>query len=723
MVQPENLSFGPFEFQPGIGRLTKLGYSVKLQRKAAIILSCLLERRGEVVSRAQLQERLWPAGIYVDFELGIKVAMNKLRDALGDLSEDPVYIQTVYGEGYRFIAPVVPVAHSDDDTAPVPQPKAPGAIRRKIRWAGAIASVAAAATLALFLVRAASITPLHFQNRDWVVIAAFENPTGENVLDGSMEYALERELSLSSYVNVAPRERIGDTLKLMRQSPTVVLNEDLARQVAIRDGGIKAVLAGRVEKFGQKYVLTVRVLNPSGGETVAVFKKEGSQDQLADRAGSIAGEIRRRLGERGLDGGAAQAARLEKATTPSLTALRAFSQGMRNVNGFKWEAAAGLLQEAIREDPQFALAHIYAAHCYSNLGKDGLAAPHYEAAFQLAPGVSQRERLFILGSYYSRFLHDDRRALASYEALTNLYPDDYWGLNNLVGTYDNLGMHREGMEAARRLLAIRPTEAHTLLGEVQVANLDLETASDRWRNADVNGAAQEVVRVSAHAMAQANDGYAFHLAMANNTLGRVGAAKELCGHMGDLGLRRQCLLRVAYVGGDRDLAKELLSQLRTTRPPDEFLFVDVVVALWSGEIATAKQWAQLLRPTRPEVDGLILRAEGHPKEATDKLSNITSEVVNFYTLCIRLALASALETQGKIEEAIAKLEADTRPSLVDLRFGWPWLQCRVKLAELYRKAGREKDALRTEDELRLYLSEADPDHPVASRLRALHASR
>ena len=428
MVQPENLSFGPFEFQPGIGRLTKLGYPVKLQRKAAVILSCLLERRGEVVSRAQLQERLWPAGIYVDFELGIKVAMNKLRDALGDVSEDPVYIQTVYAKGYRFIAPVAPVAvlpseatdaagaHSEDASVPVPQADAPSAMRRRIRWAGAIASVAAAATLALFLVRAASMTPLHFQSRDWVVIAAFENPTGEKVLDGSMEYALERELSLSSYVNVAPRERVGDALKLMRQSPTAVLNEDLARQVAIRDGGIKAVLAGRVEKFGQKYVLTVRVLNPAGGEPVAVFKKEGSQDQLADRAGSIAGEIRRRLGERGLDAGAAQAAPLEKATTPSLTALRAFSLGIGNVNEEKDGPAAALFEEATREDPKFALAHIYAAHCYSNLGKDGLAAPHYEAAFQLAPGVSQRERLFILGSYYQRFLRDDRRALASYEA-------------------------------------------------------------------------------------------------------------------------------------------------------------------------------------------------------------------------------------------------------------------------------------------------------------------
>ena len=264
-----------------------------------------------------------------------------------------------------------------------------------------------------------------------------------------------------------------------------------------------------------------------------------------------------------------------------------------------------------------------------------------------------------------------------------------------------------------------------------VAETDLEAASDRWKIGDVKGTAQEVVRVSAHAMAQADDVYAFVVATANLTLGRIAAAKELCGHVGDLGYRRECLLRMAYVGGDRNLAKELLSQLRTTRPPDKFLVADVGEALWFGEIATAKQWAQQAQPPFPELDGLILLAEGHPKEAIEKIQRQEEmdkhppkfQDIVYGDLWVRWAWASALEGQGKIEEAIARLEPYTRPSTVSLLFGWSWPQCRVKLAELYRKAGREDDAVKTEDELRLYLSEADPDHPVASRLRPMHASR
>ena len=105
------------------------------------------------------------------------------------------------------------------------------------------------------------------------MIAAFENRTGEKLLDGSMEYALERELSQSRYLNVAPPDRINDALILMRQSPDAVLTPDLARQIAIRDGGIKAVLAGRIEKADPKYLLTLRVLDPASGAAVAVFEK------------------------------------------------------------------------------------------------------------------------------------------------------------------------------------------------------------------------------------------------------------------------------------------------------------------------------------------------------------------------------------------------------------------------------------------------------------------
>ena len=92
----------------------------------------------------------------------------------------------------------------------------------------------------------------------------------------------------------------------------------------------------------------------------------------------LSDQIRWRLGDPALNAGSA--ASLEKATTSSLAALRAFSAGIKAVNERRWEAAASLMEEAVQEDPQFALAHIYAAHSYSNVLNEDRAAPHYQAA-------------------------------------------------------------------------------------------------------------------------------------------------------------------------------------------------------------------------------------------------------------------------------------------------------------------------------------------------------
>lgn len=102
----DKLSFGSFEFEPRTGRLYKHGLRLRLQPKSAAVLECLLERPQEVVTREQLQRRLWPDGTHVDFGLGIKVAVKKLRDAVGDSADEPVYVQTVPGRGYRFIGTV-----------------------------------------------------------------------------------------------------------------------------------------------------------------------------------------------------------------------------------------------------------------------------------------------------------------------------------------------------------------------------------------------------------------------------------------------------------------------------------------------------------------------------------------------------------------------------------------------------------------------------------------
>lgn len=98
--------FGPYELDKDRNQLRKFGIRLKIERKPLQLLTALVDRSGEVVTRSDLQGLLWGEGVYVDFEKGLSVVVTKLRAALSDSSEDPKYIETVAGEGYRFIAKV-----------------------------------------------------------------------------------------------------------------------------------------------------------------------------------------------------------------------------------------------------------------------------------------------------------------------------------------------------------------------------------------------------------------------------------------------------------------------------------------------------------------------------------------------------------------------------------------------------------------------------------------
>ena len=100
------LCFGSFEFDPKTGELRKHGLRVKLQGQPVEMLTMLLEDPGQVVTREALQKRLWPANTYVDFEQSLNAAIKRLRAALGDSADAPLFIETLPRRGYRFIAPV-----------------------------------------------------------------------------------------------------------------------------------------------------------------------------------------------------------------------------------------------------------------------------------------------------------------------------------------------------------------------------------------------------------------------------------------------------------------------------------------------------------------------------------------------------------------------------------------------------------------------------------------
>ena len=106
-VQASRIRFGVFEVDLRSGELRKHGLKVKLQVQPFQILTLLLERPGEVVTREELQARLWPANTFVDFDVGLNTAIKRLRDALGDTAHSPRYIETLPKRGFRFVAPVV----------------------------------------------------------------------------------------------------------------------------------------------------------------------------------------------------------------------------------------------------------------------------------------------------------------------------------------------------------------------------------------------------------------------------------------------------------------------------------------------------------------------------------------------------------------------------------------------------------------------------------------
>src|SRR6266853_5231810 len=111
---PRQLVFGPFAFDEASGELHKHGVRVRLEGQPLQILATLIRQPGQVITRDEFQKQLWKDGTFVDFDHGLNAAMNRLRQVLGDSADQPRYIETLPGRGYRFVATVeeaVPKSH------------------------------------------------------------------------------------------------------------------------------------------------------------------------------------------------------------------------------------------------------------------------------------------------------------------------------------------------------------------------------------------------------------------------------------------------------------------------------------------------------------------------------------------------------------------------------------------------------------------------------------
>jgi eukaryotic-like serine/threonine-protein kinase len=297
---------------------------------------------------------------------------------------------------------------------------------------------------------------LKLTDKDTVVLADFTNTTGDSVFDGTLRQALAAQLEQSPFLNLLSDSRIGQTLALMAQPKDARITHELAREVCQRTAGA-AALQGSIAQVGSEYLLTLKAVNCSSGESLAsTTARARDKNHVLDAVGEMASAMRGKLGE-SLASVQKYDAPAENVTTPSLEALQAYSLGYKaQVVKNDYAAAIPFFQRAVSLDPNFAMAYARLASNYFNLNQTVRAAEASRKAFELRERVSEREKFYI-ASHYGHFvtgnLEDARK---SYELWAQTYPRDSSPSNNLAVIYNNLGDYPDTLARAQQTLKMNP---------------------------------------------------------------------------------------------------------------------------------------------------------------------------------------------------------------------------------------------------------------------------
>jgi len=303
-------------------------------------------------------------------------------------------------------------------------------------WALIAGGVVAAVLLSLGAIRFFERPSHRLTDKDTVVVADFENSTGDPVFDDTLKTALTVALDQSPFLNVMSDAQVQAMLKLMTLPADAKLTPEAARELCER-AGAQATIGGSIGSLGNQYVIGLKAVNCQSGEPLVEEQVTANgKEQVLNAVGSAAAKLRGELGEnistvKKLD------VPLEQATTSSLEALQAYSLGEKMLTEHGPEASLSYAQRAVQLDPNFAMGYGALGIDYGNLGQPGRAAEYYEKAFALRDHASEREKLAISGNYYESVTGQLEKAAATLEETVNEYPRYSAAYNNL-GIVDSL---------------------------------------------------------------------------------------------------------------------------------------------------------------------------------------------------------------------------------------------------------------------------------------------
>ncbi len=453
-MRPGDFRVGEWLVQPNLDRVQRDGRLLHLRPKTMQVLVELAEHAGEVVSREDLLRRVW-RDVHVSEE-SLNHCIAEIRSVLGDDAKGPTYVETVAKHGYRLIASVSPAP--SPDAAPGPAPGGEGGLRRLLRgtalrvalFIGIAVALAAAVPIGVRWLKPPPAVGAHL-----VVLADWENRTGDPVFDDTLRQAMSVALGETPNIRIVSRERTAYALRLMRQPPGAHVAGEVARQVCRRVGA-DMVVAGDIAKVGEQFVLIAEATLCSSGTPLAQSRATAEgKDRVLAALNRVAAGLRNELGEAPANAGNA-ASRVEDVTTADLDALQAFTLANDALAERKVMEAITLYTHAIDIDPGFALAHSRLGSTLAGLREWKRANQHRKRALELAAGLTERERLYLNAT----FKLGQGRAAEAEEILkvwARLYPGDRVPLGWLAVSHLNRGERAQAMSWGQAAVRIDPT--------------------------------------------------------------------------------------------------------------------------------------------------------------------------------------------------------------------------------------------------------------------------
>ena len=451
---------GLFEIDFGSGELHKEGRKVQLQEQPFRVLEILLEHPGEVVTREQLQARLWPADTYVGFDEGLNTAIRKLRVAFGDSAENPRFIETVSRRGYRYIAPVEP-----DPILPVFAPATMVAakrpvVSRRMRWSGFTAVVFVVLALTVFLrTTAHRKRPL---GKIMLVVLPLENFTGDSqqdyLADGITEEIIAQLGSLDP-------QRLGVIARTsaMRYKHT----QESAAQIS-HEVGANYLLEGSIRHSGDRIRVTAQLIQSSDQSHLWADSYDRELSDVlrieSDIASSVASEIRLTLSQE----------IHQRLATAARTNVAAHDAYLRGLQGWNLRTRGGFQQaitnftRATELDPGYAPAFAGLGRVYS-LAPVFAGMPAGEAAPKALEAASRALSLdetlanahCTLGFVKGHYEFDWPAAEREFRRAIELEPNDAYAHLFYSNSYlSPLGHHEEAIAEMREAMELDPFSPH-----------------------------------------------------------------------------------------------------------------------------------------------------------------------------------------------------------------------------------------------------------------------